>query len=936
MATPSPVVAAPSPAAVMNTPVVNQPAINTPAANAPVVNQPVVNSPVVNAPAANTPVANSQVANTPVNNAPAVNAPTANVPAVNLPVANVPAPAVKANNPVVVASPSPVVIASNTATPAADGGVVITSSTYAPGSQATVGGNVVSIGTNNVVQDGITHNVPTATEPTPVLVGSNPIEAASGGGVVIASSTYQPGAQAQVAGTSVSVGPNNFIVGSFTHAIPTIVPAVAAAPTPTPALVGGNSIANAPGGGVVIASSTCQPGVQAQVSGTPISVGTDNIVVDSSTFALPKPPSATPVLVAGQSIAKAANGGVVIASSIYMPGIIAQISGTPISVGTDNVVVSSKVYALPSAPAPAPNAAQNAAQTPAPAPYPTPVLVGSQSIMKATGGGVVIGSSTIAPGAQATIQGHVVTAGMNNVILDGNSYALPSTAGETLQQQAPAQPQQQRQTPAQVGGQSIARASNGGLVIGTLTLALGAQATVSGTVVSAGAINVALGSSTYALPSSAGALLQTPAPQTQQQSVPVEVAGNSIARATNGGIIIGSSTLAPGSQTTISNQVISAGSTSVAIDGSIYTLPTSAGAILQTSPSAPSIAPVLVAGQTIARASNGGLVIGSSTIAPGAEATIAGHVISAASGGSTNIAIDGNNYAIPTSAGTVLETPTPTLPPMSPHPIEVAIILANGAIISAGGSAAVVSGMTCTVLPNDSGVVIGSKTIPLPPSSVLAAATTTTITVASVTFIAYATGFPIAGITTSLSPGGPACTIEGTMVSLGQGALQVGSTIMPLPTIPPEIFTVVDQTITAAPTGFTIPPDTTVSPNGSAVTISGTVVSLDSAGLLIGTSTIPLDAAEFTVAAGGIVSGVEINSSVNNGTGSGNETLAGPHSNSTSLSTSYSPPALLPSAPPLPSSTATTGKGSRLSYDSCVLVMTGLIGWGIGVVVFVF
>ncbi|KAK3171537.1 hypothetical protein OEA41_003621 [Lepraria neglecta] len=831
------------------------------------------------------------------------------------------------SNPVVVASPSPVLIAGNTAAPAANGGVVIASSTYAPVSQATVGGNVVSVGTNNAVQDGTTHNVPQQTELTPVLVGSNSIEAASGGGVVIASSTYQPGAQAQVVGTPVLVGPSNVIVGSSTHAIPTIVPAVTAAPTPTPVLVGGNSIANAPGGGVVIASSTYQPGVQAQISGTPISVGTDNIVVDSSMLALPKPPSATPVLVAGQSIAKVANGGVVIASSTYMPGATAQVAGTPISVGTDNVVVNSKAYALPTAPAP--NAAQNAAQTPAPAPSPLPVLVGSQSIVKATGGGVVIGSSTVAPGAQATIQGHVVTAGTNNVIVDGNNFALPSTAGETLQQQAPAQ--QQQQTLAQVGGQSIVRASNGGLMIGISTLAPGSQATISGTIVSAGSTDVALGSSTYALPSTAGALLQTPAPQ---QSTPVEVADNTIVRASNGGIIIGSSTVVPGSQTTISNQVISAGSTNVAIDGSTYILPTSAGAVLQIPAFTPSNAPVLVAGQTIARASNGGLVVGSSTIAPGAEATIAGHVVSAASGGSTNIAIDGNNYAIPTSAGAVLETPAPNLPPISPQPIEAAITLANGAIIIAGGSAAVVWGTTCTVLPNDSGVVIGSKTIPLPPASILAATTTTTITVASVTFVACATGFPIARITISLSPGGPACTIEGTMVSLGQGALQVGNTIMPLPTIPPETFTVADQTITAAPTGFTIPPDTTVSPNGSAVTISGTVVSLGSAGLLIGTSMIPLDAAEFTVAAGDIVSGVEINSSATNGTGSGNGTLVELYDNSTSLSTSYSLPTLSPSAPPLPSSTATTGKASRLGCDLWMLVMTGLIGWGIGVVVF--
>ena len=913
-----------------NTPVANAPTANQPVANAPITNAPVANLPTTNVPVANAPVANDPAANAPAGNVPAVNAPTVNAPVANAPAGNVPAanaapiPAA----PVVVAGPKPVVIAGNTAAPAANGGVVIASSTYAPGSKATVGGNVVSVGTNNIVQDGTTHNVPTATEPAPVLLGGNSIQAASGGGVVIASSTYKPGAQAQVAGTLVSVGPSNVIVDSSTHAIPTIAPAAAAAPTPTPVLVGGNSIANAPGGGVVIASSTYQPGVQAQVSGTRISVGTDNIVVDSSTLALPTPPSATPVLVGGQSIAKAANGGVVIASSTFAPGVTAQIAGTPISVGTDNVVVNSDSYALPSAPVQ--NAAHNAAQAPAAAPSPTPVLVGNQSIVKATGGGVVIGSSSVAPGAQATVQGHVVTAGTNNVVIDGNNYALPSTAGETLQQQAPAQQQQQQQIPAQVGGQSIARASNGGVVVGTSTLAPGDQATIAGTPVSAGPTNVALGSKTYALPSTAGALLQTPGPQSQQQPAPIEVAGNSIARASNGGIVIGSSTIAPGSQATISGQVISAGSTNVAVGGSTYILPTSVGAVLQAPsiPSPTSNAPVLVAGQTIARASNGGLIVGSSTIAPGAEATIAGHVVSAASPGGTNIAIDGSNYAIATKPGAVLATPAPNLPPVSPQHEAAVLTLSNGAVISAGGSAAVINGVTASVLSDDSGVVVGTKTIPLPPLSALAATPNPVYTVADQTFTARPTGFAIDG--TSMLPGGAPITVSGTVVSLGKGALQIGSTIMPLPTAPSEVFTVGDQTFNATPTGFSIA-ETSISQGGSAVTISGTVVSLGSAGLQIGSSTVPLDAAEFTAAAGGIVSGIGLSSPTGGAMGYGNSTASG------SNSTSFSPPAPSAgssSAPPLPSSMVTTGKAGRIGGVDWMLVLTGVIAWGVGLVAF--
>ena len=1036
--------------------------------NAPIDNAPTANPPAVTAPVGNTPAGNSPVGNAPAGNAPAGNTPAVNVAAGTSPVTNPPGTAVK--NSVVVAGPSPVVVAGNTAAPAPNGGVVIASSTYSPGSQATVGGQVISVGTNNIVQGGTTQNVHTQTEPTPVLVGGNSIESAPSGGVVIASSTYEPGVVAQVAGTPISVGSSNIVVASSTHAIPSVAAVVPqAAPVtsqavliPTPVLVGGNSVANAPGGGVVIGSSTYQPGVQAQISGTPISVGTDNIAVDSSTYALPSAPSATPVLIGGSPIAKASSGGVVIAGSTYQPGVVAQVAGTPISIGTDNVVINSQTVGLPSAApqTPAPNAVQTPAQT--------PVLVGGQSIVKASGGGVVIGSSTIAPGSEATISGTVVTAGTNNVVVGGNNYALPDTAGATLQQQqapaaqpqsapaivagqtvsrasnggvvvgsstiAPGQqatisgqvisagpsnvaiggstytlpstagailqtpaPQIQPQTTALVGGQSIARASDGGIIIGSSTIAPGSQATISGQIISAGPSNVAIGGITYSLPSTAGAVLQTPAPQ---PSVPVEVGGNSIVKAPNGGVVIGSSTIAPGSKATISGQVISAGSSNIAIDGSTYTLPSSAGGVLETpapqteqevpvqvggnsiarasnggiivgsstlapgseatisgqvvsagttnvaigsstydlastagavlqtpSPVTLSNAPVVVAGQTVARASNGGIVVGTSTIAPGAQATISGHVFSAAGTGATNIAIDGSNYALPTTAGALLETPAP----VSPKTAEAVVTLANGDVISAGGPAAVISGVTASILGDDSGLVIGSKTIPLPPPSALTTSNAV-YTVGDQTFTAAPSGLPISIDGTTLSPGGSPITISGTVVSLGNGALQIGSTIMPLPTAPSEQFTVGGTTFTAAATGFAIG-GTSLAPGGSAITISGTVVSLGTAGLQIGSSTIPLNAAELTAAAGGLVSGIGAAPTgfFNATSNSTSSTLL------TSSATLSGPTPLTGAVSPTQAATSTakpkTGMASRFGNEIWVL-MTVILGWSVGVIAF--
>ena len=336
----------------------------------------------------------------------------------------------------------------------------------------------------------------------------------------------------------------------------------------------------------------------------------------------------------------------------------------------------------------------------------------------------------------------------------------------------------------------------------------------------------------------------------------------------------------------------------------------------------------MVAGQTVARASNGGLVVGTSTIAPGAQATISGHVFSAAGTGATNIAIDGSNYALPTSAGALLETPVPA----SPKTAEAAVTLANGDAISAGGPAAVVSGVTASVLGDDSGLVIGSKTIPLPPPSALTTSNAV-YTVGGQTFTAAPSGVPISIDGTTLSPGGSPITISGTVVSLGNGALQIGSTIMPLPTAPSELFTVGGTTFAAAATGFAIG-GTSLAPGGSAVTISGTVVSLGTAGLQIGSSTIPLNAAELTAAAGGLVSGIgAVSTGFNNGT---NTNLTSSTLMTSSATLSGPTPltgAVTPSQATTPTAKPKTGMASRFGSGIWVL-MSVILGWSVGIIAF--
>lgn len=105
------------------------------------------------------------------------------------------------------------------------------------------------------------------------------------------------------------------------------------------------------------------------------------------------------------------------------------------------------------------------------------------------------------------------------------------------------------------------------------------------------------------------------------------------------------------------------------------------------------------------------------------------------------------------------------------------------------------------------------------------------------TFTADPSGFQVGG--TTLTRGGAAATISGTMVSLGSSELLVGSSAVQLP---PEtnvgILTVPEgQVFTPNVNGFVIG-STTLYQGGPAVTVSGTVASFGPSGLVVGSNTI--------------------------------------------------------------------------------------------------
>ena len=291
----------------------------------------------------------------------------------------------------------------------------------------------------------------------------------------------------------------------------------------------------------------------------------------------------------------------------------------------------------------------------------------------------------------------------------------------------------------------------------------------------------------------------------------------------------------------VDNAAMSPGGTAHTVDGTILSLDESgvlaigSSTVSLTTPSPSTI--LAVAGQTFTPNPSAFSIAGSIISAGGPAVTVDGTTVSldqsgALAIGSTTISLT-DSWPTPfapeafTAAGQTF-TPNPSAFPIA------------GTTVSVDGPAITVSG-TVISLGQSGALRIGSSTISIaspsdpPPGKVY--------TIAGQIFTPNPSAFPIAN--TIISAGGPAATIDGTIISLGQsGALAIGSSTIPLaspPDPPPsKIYTVADQTFTPNPSAFSIA-GTTLSAGGPAVTLDGTIISLQPSGtLLLGSSTIPL------------------------------------------------------------------------------------------------
>lgn len=481
-----------------------------------------------------------------------------------------------------------------------------------------------------------------------------------------------------------------------------------------------------------------------------------------------------------------------------------------------------------------------------------PPQIGDQTVQKHANGDVVAGGTTIPEGQSANVDGHNVANMPDNVIVDGTSHAVVS------QQAAQAQAQEVQtanvpyvNAPPQIGDQTVQKQANGNVVVGGTTIAEGQSASVDGHTVVNSPNNVIVDGASHALaPSPAPASAPSPAPFLQN---------NQVVQVSSGGLQVAGQTLIPGSELNLQgHQVNYVEPGKVIVDGTTNSL-----APISTAN------PLVIGSQTLNRASNGGLVLAGQTLAPGAQATVSGAVYSLA--GDSSVIANGQTYALPPTDNAYLVQTVPTARPLTP-PTPVTLSnglvitpqaqpsscdkcaavynLPNGASVSAGGTVAVVSGTTYSVLPTGGLLVNGKSTLAVPSPISTAINYNTVFSIGGSTFTAAPTGFVLPNGAT-LTPGAQAATISGTLVSLGAaGTLLLGSSTITLP--PQSIFVVGGKTFTAQPTGFVLAPGTTITPGGKAVTVAGTPISLaTNSELDIGSQTVQLGPAMVT--AGGVV-----------------------------------------------------------------------------------
>ena len=225
-------------------------------------------------------------------------------------------------------------------------------------------------------------------------------------------------------------------------------------------LTAGYTIIKASNGEAVTGSSTYPPGSQTTFPDRVLSVGVDNVVRDSSTYALPINPTDDAIFVDSNPITRAPNGGVIIGDSTIVPGGQAALSGHTIVAGVSSVILDGSTFALPTS-------------------------VGA------------VAYQSIASTSITLANGVVISAGDRAAIISGTTYSIPTEGSGLIMDDKTMGFRTRLQSVFTIAGQALTANPTGFGADGHSILLHGSAVTHSGTLISLRPSGVQVGSSTF-------------------------------------------------------------------------------------------------------------------------------------------------------------------------------------------------------------------------------------------------------------------------------------------------------------------------------------------------------------------------------------------------------------------------------------------------------
>ncbi|KAI9700943.1 MAG: hypothetical protein M1820_006588 [Bogoriella megaspora] len=566
--------------------------------------------------------------------------------------------------------------------------------------------------------------------------------------------------------------------------------------------------------------------------------------------------------IAGQASGDPPDPSMVISGTAPQPGATSPIQGTSASAENGAQVVTESGSA---------NIPAEEGQPTSPA----AITVGHQPVYSdPSGSGVIVGQSTLRPGASTVIQGTSVVVGNGGQIIVGSSTVnIPAGTNGAAPPVA-----------TSIGAQPVHADPNGpGVVVGASTLNPGRTTVVAGTPLSIGTSGIIVaGSSTINLPTasaqppdlaSASAINSGSGdpnnPTTPQASAAIVTLGGQTYTAKPGQpLIVGSSTIAAGGPAaTVSGQTISMGSAGVNVGGNEVAF----------SSSYPS-ATVEIGGQKYTVSAGKPLVIGGSMISPnGPAATIAGQAVSL---GSDGVQVDGQTTPFTQDAsndpGAIVTIGDQIYTAQWDRPLVV-----GSATLTAGGSAAVVSGRTISMA--NSGIVINGHT-----EGFSSTATPTAVFTLGSSLVTATPGQPLVVGTETLTAGGSAAVVSGQTISMANSGIVINGNTEVFSSAPATraVFTLGSSLVTATPGQPLVIGTETLTAGGSALTTSGETISLGSSGVIVDGSTVVFSSSDDTFMETEAPFTISGTAYTGYALGSGIEVIAGPSGFLTTISVS--------------------------------------------------